>query len=218
MAARSSPSPPISARARSWSRRGARPSCSGVKQIFIEDLREEFVRDFVFPMFRANALYEGVYLLGTSIARPLIAKRQIEIARASRRRRGRPWRDRQGQRPGPLRADLLRAQARHPRDRAVARMGPDLAHEADRVRRAASDPDRQGQARRGALLGRRQSPAHLGRGQGAGGSLDRARGVRLFAHRRAGGGARQAGLCRDRVRARRCRSPSTASASRRRRC
>ena len=53
----------------------------GVKQIFIEDLREEFVRDFVFPMFRANALYEGTYLLGTSIARPLIAKRQIEIAR-----------------------------------------------------------------------------------------------------------------------------------------
>jgi argininosuccinate synthase len=53
----------------------------GIRQIFIEDLREEFVRDFVFPMFRANALYEGVYLLGTSIARPLIAKRLIEIAR-----------------------------------------------------------------------------------------------------------------------------------------
>ena len=52
----------------------------GVKEIFIDDLKEEFVRDFVFPMFRANALYEGVYLLGTSIARPLIAKRQIEIA------------------------------------------------------------------------------------------------------------------------------------------
>ncbi len=52
----------------------------GVKQIFIEDLRETFVRDFVFPMFRANALYEGQYLLGTSIARPLIAQRQIEIA------------------------------------------------------------------------------------------------------------------------------------------
>ncbi|MDP7390292.1 MAG: argininosuccinate synthase [Alphaproteobacteria bacterium] len=52
----------------------------GVKEIYIEDLREEFVRDFVFPMFRANAVYEGVYLLGTSIARPLIAKRQIEIA------------------------------------------------------------------------------------------------------------------------------------------
>lgn len=53
----------------------------GVKEIFIDDLREEFVRDYVFPMFRANALYEGVYLLGTSIARPLIAKRQIEIAK-----------------------------------------------------------------------------------------------------------------------------------------
>jgi argininosuccinate synthase len=53
----------------------------GVKEIFIEDLREEFVRDFVFPMFRANAVYEGEYLLGTSIARPLIAKRMVEIAR-----------------------------------------------------------------------------------------------------------------------------------------
>ena len=53
----------------------------GVKEIFIDDLREEFVRDFVFPMFRANAIYEGEYLLGTSIARPLIAKRQIEIAK-----------------------------------------------------------------------------------------------------------------------------------------
>ena len=52
----------------------------GVKDIFIEDLKEEFVRDYVFPMFRANAVYEGKYLLGTSIARPLIAKKQIEIA------------------------------------------------------------------------------------------------------------------------------------------
>jgi len=53
----------------------------GVRQIFVEDLREEFVRDFVYPMFRANAVYEGEYLLGTSIARPLIAKRLVEIAR-----------------------------------------------------------------------------------------------------------------------------------------
>ena len=53
----------------------------GIKDIFIDDLREEFVRDYVFPMYRANALYEGVYHLGTSIARPLIAKRQIEIAK-----------------------------------------------------------------------------------------------------------------------------------------
>src|SRR5210317_260936 len=52
----------------------------GVKEIYIEDLQEEFVRDFVYPMFRANTLYEGEYLLGTSIARPLIAKRLVEIA------------------------------------------------------------------------------------------------------------------------------------------
>jgi argininosuccinate synthase len=58
----------------------AKARAMGVKEIFIEDLSEEFARDFVFPMFRANALYEGIYLLGTSIARPLIAKRLIEIA------------------------------------------------------------------------------------------------------------------------------------------
>jgi len=58
----------------------AKAKAAGVKEIFIEDLREEFVRNYVFPMFRANALYEGEYLLGTSIARPLIAKRLVEIA------------------------------------------------------------------------------------------------------------------------------------------
>ena len=52
----------------------------GAKEIYIEDLREDFVRDYVFPMFRANALYEGEYLLGTSIARPLISRRLVEIA------------------------------------------------------------------------------------------------------------------------------------------
>ncbi len=58
----------------------AKAEALGVKSIYIEDLREEFARDFVFPMFRANAIYEGEYLLGTSIARPLIAKRLVEIA------------------------------------------------------------------------------------------------------------------------------------------
>ncbi len=58
----------------------AKAEAAGIKEIYIEDLREEFVRDFVYPMFRANALYEGEYLLGTSIARPLIAKRLVEIA------------------------------------------------------------------------------------------------------------------------------------------
>jgi argininosuccinate synthase len=59
----------------------AKARAAGVKDIYIEDMREEFARDFVFPMFRANAIYEGEYLLGTSIARPLIAKRLIEIAK-----------------------------------------------------------------------------------------------------------------------------------------
>jgi len=58
----------------------AKAEALGVKEIFIEDIREEFVRDFVFPMFRANTIYEGEYLLGTSIARPLIAKRLVEVA------------------------------------------------------------------------------------------------------------------------------------------
>ena len=85
----------------------------GIKpeNIFIDDLREEFVRDFVFPMFRANTIYEGEYLLGTSIARPLIAKRQIEIARATGADAVSHGGDRQGQRPGPLRARLLRTDA-----------------------------------------------------------------------------------------------------------
>jgi argininosuccinate synthase len=61
----------------------AKAEALGVKEIHIDDLREEFVRDFVFPMFRANAIYEGEYLLGTSIARPLIAKRLVEIANAA---------------------------------------------------------------------------------------------------------------------------------------
>ena len=59
----------------------AKAEAMGIKEIYIEDLREEFARDYVFPMFRANAIYEGEYLLGTSIARPLIAKRLVEIAR-----------------------------------------------------------------------------------------------------------------------------------------
>jgi len=61
----------------------AKAQAAGVKEIYIDDVREEFVRDFVFPMFRANSVYEGEYLLGTSIARPLIAKRLIEIAAAT---------------------------------------------------------------------------------------------------------------------------------------
>ena len=149
----------------------------GIKpeNIFIDDVREEFVKDFVFPMFRANALYEGQYLLGTSIARPLIAKRQIEIARevgADAVCHGAT-----GKGNDQVRFELTyyALQARHQGDRAVARMGAHLAHQAARVRREAPDPDRQGQARRGAVLGRRQPPALLQRGQDPGGSLGRGR-------------------------------------------
>ena len=177
----------------------------GIKpeNIFIEDLREEFVRDYVFPMFRANALYEGQYLLGTSIARPLIAKRQIEIAEKVGADAVVARRDRQGQRPGPLRARLLRAEARHQDHRAVARVGFPLARKADRVRRAAPDPDRQGQARRSAVLGRRQPSAHLVRRQGAGRSGAGGARLRLFAHHRPGEGAGQADRHHRRFRARR---------------
>ena len=146
----------------------AKAEALGVRDIRIEDLRETFVRDYVFPMFRANAIYEGVYLLGTSIARP--AHRQApdrDRARDWRRCRG-PRRNRQGQRSGALRARLLRARARHPGHRTLARVGHRIAGGAGRLRGAAPDPDPAGQAWRAPLLHRRQPSAHLLRGEGAG--------------------------------------------------
>jgi argininosuccinate synthase len=111
------------------------------EHIYIDDLREEFVRDFVFPMMRANARYEGDYLLGTSIARPLIAKRLVEIARETG-------------------ADAVAHGA--------TGKGNDQPHRLDRLGGAAPDPRAEGQARREPLLHRRQPLAHLLRGQGAG--------------------------------------------------
>ena len=70
---------------------------TGASKVYVEDLREEFVKDYIFPMLRANAVYEGSYLLGTSIARPLIAKKQIEIAEKEGRRSGCSRRYRKGQ-------------------------------------------------------------------------------------------------------------------------
>ena len=81
----------------------------GVKKVYVEDLRETFVKEYVFPMLRGNAMYEGSYLLGTSIARPLIARRQAEIALKRRGRSRLARRDGEGQRSGPLRADLYGA-------------------------------------------------------------------------------------------------------------
>ena len=156
----------------------------GIKpeNIFIEDLREEFVRDFVFPMFRANALYEGLYLLGTSIARPLIAKQLVEIAKktgADAVAHGAT-----GKGNDQVRFELS-AYALEPvdqGDRAVADMEFQVAHRPDRVRREAPDPGRQGQARRSAVLGRRQPPALLLRRESAGRPGKRAAALRLSAH------------------------------------
>jgi argininosuccinate synthase len=139
----------------------------GVKEIYIEDLREEFVRDFVFPMFRANALYEGVYLLGTSIARPLISKRLVEIAAetgADAVSHGAT-----GKGNDQVRFEL--GLCAEPDIKVIAPWREwDLTSRTKLLEfaEAAPDPDRQGQARRGAVFGRREPSAHLVRGQGAG--------------------------------------------------
>ena len=92
-----------------FERSARRRSRTGASKVFVEDLKEEFVTDFIFPAFKANAIYEGRYLLGTALARPLIAKRRSR----SRRREGAHFvahgATGQGQRPGALRARLLRA-------------------------------------------------------------------------------------------------------------
>ena len=79
---------------------------SGADEVVVKDLRKEFAEQYCFPMLRAHAIYEQDYLLGTRIARPLIAKHQVRRRAADRRRRRRPRRHRQGQRPGALRADV----------------------------------------------------------------------------------------------------------------
>ena len=179
----------------------------GIKpeNIFIEDLREEFVRDYVFPMFRANALYEGQYLLGTSIARPLIAKKQIEIAEkvgADAVAHGAT-----GKGNDQVRFELA-YYALKPDVTVIAPWREwNLTSRSKLIEfaRSAPDPDRQGQARRGAVLGRRQSSALLLGRQSAGGpGAGRAR-LRVFAHRRPRTGARQADHHHGRFRARRCR-------------
>ncbi|MDF5865320.1 argininosuccinate synthase [Pseudomonas aeruginosa] len=106
----------------------AKARAMGVKEIYIDDLREEFVRDFVYPMFRANTVYEGEYLLGTSIARPLIAKRLIEIANetgADAISRGATGKGNDQVR----RAGRLRAEARRQGDRALAQSRDLLSRE-----------------------------------------------------------------------------------------
>ena len=84
---------------------------TGASKVIVEDLRQEFLTDYVFPAIQAGAVYEHKYLLGTSLARPVIAKYQVEAALDGRRDRRRAWVHRQGQRPGALRARLSGARA-----------------------------------------------------------------------------------------------------------
>ena len=92
---------------------------AGASKVYVEDLKEEFVTDFIFPAFKANAIYEGRYLLGTALARPLIAKHQIGVAAREQAPVRLARRHGQGQRPGALRADLLRAEPEDQGHRAV---------------------------------------------------------------------------------------------------
>ena len=126
--------------------RGARDRATSARSrpaptsVVVDDLREEFVRDFVFPMMRANAVYEAGYLLGTSIARPLIAKRQIEIARETGADAVAHGATGKGNDQVRFELTYYALEPEHHGDRALAHLGPRLADGADRLRRAAHDP------------------------------------------------------------------------------
>ena len=105
---------------------------TGAAKIYIDDLQEEFARDFVFPALRANAIYEGTYLLGTSLARPLIAKTAAGDREARRGRCGLPRRHGKRERPGAVRADLHRPQPRHPDHLRLERRALDVSIRAPR--------------------------------------------------------------------------------------
>ncbi len=178
----------------------AKAELLGIKpeNIFIEDVREEFVRDYVFPMFRANAVYEGQYLLGTSIARPLIAKHLVEIARkvgADAIAHGAT-----GKGNDQVRFELS-AYSLNPEIKIIAPWREwDFPSRNALIAFAEQHqiPDRQGQARRGAVLHRRQPAACLLGRQSAGGPGGRDAGLRLFPHRRSRICARRADDRRDR--------------------
>ena len=184
----------------------AKATAAGVKQIYIDDLREEFVRDFVFPMFRANAIYEGEYLLGTSIARPLIAKRQIDIARETGADAVSHGATGKGNDQVRFELGYYALEPNIQRHRAVARMGSDVAREAARLRGRPRHSDRdEAQGRRQPVLDGRQPAAHQLRRAGARGSGARGRRRHVALDGVAGKGARRAAISRARIRARRHR-------------
>src|SRR4051794_425178 len=202
----------------------------GIKpqNIFIEDLREEFVRDYVFPMFRANALYEGQYLLGTSIARPLIAKKQIEIAEkvgadaVAHGATGKgndqvrfelayyalkpdvtviaPWREWNLR----SREALIHFAEQHQIPIAKDTRGDEaaVAGGEGQVRRAAFVPGRQGPTRVGGVHGRGQPAAGGARGRVPGRPSPGGPALRVFLRHRSGRRGRPGRLCRGRFRAR----------------
>ena len=139
----------------------AKAQAMGVKEIYIDDLREEFVRDFVFPMFRANTVYEGEYLLGTSIARPLIAKRLIEIANETGADAISHGATGKGNDQVRFELGAYALEARRESDRSVARMGPAVPRKADGLRREARDPDRAPRQEEVPVLDGCQPAAHL---------------------------------------------------------
>ena len=186
----------------------------GIKpeNIYIEDLREEFVRDFVFPMFRANALYEGVYLLGTSIARPLIAKKQIEIARATGADAVCHGATGKGNDQVRFELTLLCARAGHQGHRAVARVGLQEPRatciafaEKNQIPIA---KDKRGEAPFSVDANLLHSSSE---GKVLEDPADRAAAVRLPAHHLAGGRARQGDRSSPSASRRATPSPSTAS-------
>ena len=126
-APRSSPTAATWARATTWRPCARRPSPPAPRECVVEDLREEFVRDYAFKALAAGAVYEDNYLLGTALARPLLAYGQVQVRAARGRRRAGPRRHRQGQRPGPLRGDLRDLRAAPAGDRALARVEHPLA-------------------------------------------------------------------------------------------
>ena len=178
--------------------------------IYIDDLREEFVRDFVFPMFRANTIYEGEYLLGTSIARPLIAKRLVEIAAE------------QGPMPSatapPARATTRSASSSGPtRSTPTSRSSPPGGSGTCSAARSCwpTPPSATSRSRchgaEVAVLDGRQPAAHLLRGRAAGGPVDRATGRDVALVGQPGAGPERGHATSSSSSARATSSPSTAS-------